>query len=72
MNNSNGTVELESIYLLVVIEHGIHVLDPDSVHGAVEEHPLKVRHLFPGTRTDQVRKNAVLQAHQGEQAGGIR
>mmetsp|Transcript_440 Transcript_440/g.1408 ORF Transcript_440/g.1408 Transcript_440/m.1408 type:complete len:434 (+) Transcript_440:6123-7424(+) len=28
--------------LLVVVEHGVHVLDPDRVDGAVQQHPLSV------------------------------
>lgn len=29
-------------YLLVVVEHRVHVLDPDGVHGAIEQDPLAV------------------------------
>jgi hypothetical protein len=31
--------------LLVVVQHGVHVLDPNRVHGAVQHHPLAVRAL---------------------------
>lgn len=55
--------------LLVVIEYCVHVLDPDGIDWAVEEHPLEVRHLLPSTRADQVRQNTVLQAHRGDGDG---
>ena len=29
--------------LLVVVQHSVHVLNPDGVHGAVEDDPLAVR-----------------------------
>ena len=31
--------------LLIVIQHSVHVLDPDSVHRAVKDQPLPVRSL---------------------------
>lgn len=47
--------------LLVVVQHGVHVFDPDGVDRTVEYHPLKVRHFLSGARTDQVGQNSVLE-----------
>mmetsp|Transcript_439 Transcript_439/g.1392 ORF Transcript_439/g.1392 Transcript_439/m.1392 type:complete len:420 (+) Transcript_439:6123-7382(+) len=46
--------------LLVVVEHGVHVLDPDRVDGAVEEHPLQIGRLVLDAEPHDVRKDAVL------------
>lgn len=47
-------------YLLVVVQHGVHVLDPDGIHGAIEKYPLKVRDFFSGARADKVGQYSVL------------
>ena len=39
--------------------HRIHVLNPDRVHGAVEDEPLLVRRGIAGTGTEGHRKNSV-------------
>ena len=59
-------------YLLVIVEDSVHVLDPDGVDRAIEEHPLQVRHLLPRTRANQVGQNTVLHPHheKGPNGGG--
>lgn len=46
----NKVLRLDDLYdlsaheteLLVVVEHGVHVLDPDRVHRTIEQDPLAV------------------------------
>ena len=45
--------------LLVVVEHRVHALDPNSVNGPVEEHPLVVRSVVLGARTDDLGDDSV-------------
>lgn len=68
----NITAGPKPSHLLVIVEHSVHVLDPDSVDRAIEEHPLQVRHLLPRTRANQVGQNTVLHAHheKGPNGGG--
>ena len=35
--------------LLVVIEHRVHVLDPDCVHWTIEQYPVTVRRCVLGS-----------------------
>ena len=46
--------------LLVIVQHGVHVLDPDGVHGAVEHEPLLVQRLLLGQIAHVTREHAIL------------
>eukprot|EP00959_Pyramimonas_sp_CCMP1952_P217802 4555116-Pyramimonas_sp.AAC.1 len=50
------TVETQ---LLVVVQHGVHVLDPDGVHGSVEHYPLAVGGGVAAGVAEQARQYAV-------------
>ena len=45
--------------LLVVVQHRVHVLDPDGVDGAVEDDPLAVRCVLLGKRSEDARQHTV-------------
>ncbi|RUS72455.1 hypothetical protein EGW08_019787, partial [Elysia chlorotica] len=45
--------------LLVVVQHGVHVLDPDGVHGPIEHVPPLVGVFCRGAHSDQGGQDAV-------------
>ena len=44
--------------LLVVVEHGVHVLDPDGVDRSVEHDPLAVERHVPRVLAERRRQHA--------------
>ena len=46
-----------SFYLFIVIKDSIHVLDPDRIHGSIEDDPFPVFGRTYGKLTERVSKH---------------
>lgn len=46
--------------LLVIVEDGVHVLNPESIHRTIEHDPSSVLRLVPGSLQDQLGNDSVL------------
>jgi hypothetical protein len=59
------TAELDNLsrgqtQFLIIIEHCVHVLNPDRVNRTIEQHPFQVGVVFLDTQADQYAKNTIL------------
>jgi len=56
--SSNGSCKSSASNLLIVVEYGVHVLNPDGVDRSVEHDPLAVERHVPRVLTESVCQHA--------------